>query len=148
MKKKIKKRAGELANFILRLFRISVKRKHSHIMDTINQVAKTCHYVNKAYCESIGDFSQPNWDNIPDHAGDIAWAWSYMVHPDLTPKQIHANWMATKEAHGWKYGPVKNMETKEHPSMVPYDQLPKEEQVKDALILAVVDSFDRDKPQF
>lgn len=32
---------------------------------TIEDVAQVCHEVNKAYCESIGDNSQPEWDTAP-----------------------------------------------------------------------------------
>ena len=31
----------------------------------IKQIAKTCHEVNKAFCESIGDASQPSWNDAP-----------------------------------------------------------------------------------
>ena len=46
-----------------------------------------------------------------------------------------------KEADGWKYGAVKNPETKEHPCYVPYEQLPAEQQKKDALFIAIVHSL-------
>ena len=29
---------------------------------SFSQIAKTCYEVNKVYCESIGDFSQPKWE--------------------------------------------------------------------------------------
>jgi hypothetical protein len=46
--------------------------------------------------------------------------------------------MADKEADGWKHGPVKDPEKKEHPCMVPYGQLPAEQRAKDYLFIAVV----------
>ena len=46
--------------------------------------------------------------------------------------------MAEKVATGWKYGPVKNPDAKEHPCMVPYAELPPEQRRKDALYLAMV----------
>jgi hypothetical protein len=48
--------------------------------------------------------------------------------------------MAQKKREGWVYGEEKNAEEKTHPCMVPYDQLPKEQQFKDALFGAVVRS--------
>ncbi|CDQ41843.1 hypothetical protein [Virgibacillus salexigens] len=39
-----------------------------------NQIAELCHNVNKAYCESIGDLSQPKWEDAPDK-----------THPCLVP---------------------------------------------------------------
>jgi hypothetical protein len=32
----------------------------------IEQIAKTCHAVNKAFCEHLGDISQPTWEEAPD----------------------------------------------------------------------------------
>ena len=52
-------------------------------------------------------------------------------YPDITPKQNHDNWMKMKASQGWKYGPVKDFDKKEHPDMVPYDQLPDIEKRKD-----------------
>jgi hypothetical protein len=54
------------------------------------------------------------------------------------PSASHESWLAEKEADGWKYGPVKNPETKEHPCFVPYDQLPVEQRRKDYIFGAIV----------
>ena len=29
-------------------------------------IARVAHQVNKAYCEALGDTSQPDWENAPD----------------------------------------------------------------------------------
>lgn len=34
-------------------------------MNTID-VAQIAHEINKAYCESIGDTSQPSWEEAPE----------------------------------------------------------------------------------
>jgi len=52
-------------------------------------------------------------------------------HPDMTPEQNHDNWMKMKVSQGWKYGPIKDFEKKEHPDLVPFDQLPDIEKRKD-----------------
>jgi hypothetical protein len=49
--------------------------------------------------------------------------------------------MQEKKAAGWIYGPVKDPEKKEHPCIVPYDQLPIEQRTKDYLFKAIVDCF-------
>ena len=46
--------------------------------------------------------------------------------------------MALKLSQGWKCGPVKDPGIKEHPCLVPHDELPEEQQAKDDLFLAVV----------
>jgi hypothetical protein len=52
--------------------------------------------------------------------------------------QIHTNWLRDKIKDGWKYGPVKNSEKKEHPCMVLYNELPPEQKNKDYLFRAIV----------
>ena len=59
-------------------------------------------------------------------------------HPDAPDSAEHDAWMADKIADGWRYGEIKDAEAKTHPCLVPFDQLPREQQAKDALFRAVV----------
>lgn len=108
----------------------------------IDSVAELCHEVNRAYCVAIGDDSQLSWSEAPDwqkesvKKGVIA----RFLSP-MTPEQSHESWMKEKIDTGWSYGPIKNRETKQHPCMLPYDQLPAEQRVKDYLFAAVVANF-------
>jgi hypothetical protein len=109
-------------------------------MSTPEQIARVCHEVNRAYCASIGDHSQPAWEDAPDwqrkSATDgVAFT---LANPGATPKDSHGSWLAAKAADGWKYGPVKDPEAREHPCFVPYEQLPQEQRSKDYLFQAVV----------
>src|SRR5437879_1359495 len=38
----------------------------------VEQVAKICHEANRAYCETIGDNSQPTWEKAPQWQKDSA----------------------------------------------------------------------------
>ena len=107
-------------------------------------IAKVCHNVNKAYCESIGDNSQPAWEDAPDwqKQSAIKGVEFHQSNPNSKPSDSHNSWLAEKVANGWVYGPVKDADKKEHPCMVPYEELPKEQQTKDALFIAVVRSFE------
>lgn len=106
------------------------------------QVAKVCHEVNKAYCESIGDDTQPSWKSAPEWQKESAInGVEFHMKNDVTPEQSHENWMKDKKEDGWVYGEVKNPEKKEHHCMVDYNELPKEQRTKDYLFKAVVDSF-------
>jgi len=55
-----------------------------------------------------------------------------------TPKEAHDSWMDAYEKMGWRYGKVRDPEKKTHPDMVPFEDLPKDEQDKDAIFLAFV----------
>jgi hypothetical protein len=56
----------------------------------------------------------------------------------VRPEQSHESWWAEKQRTGWTYGPVKDAEKKTHPCCVPYAELPREQQRKDALFFAIV----------
>lgn len=110
---------------------------------TTLDIAKVCHEVNKAYCESIGDNSQPIWDDAPEwqKSSAILGVNFHLVNPNASPSASHESWLKEKEADGWKYGPVKDPDKKEHPCYVPYDQLPVSQQSKDFLFRQVIHSL-------
>lgn len=99
--------------------------------------ALVTHTANKAYCERIGDDSQPSWFDAPDWQKDSARAGvrNLIVHPETTPEQSHESWMRQKIADGWAYGSVKDVEAKRHPCMVPYAELPPSQRKKDELFI-------------
>ena len=103
-------------------------------------IAMMCHAINAAYCQSLGDDSQPTWDDAPDwqRQSAIAGVEMHLANPDATPEQSHESWYAQKEAEGWTYGEVKDAEKKEHPCFLPYDELPIEQKAKDYLFRATV----------
>ncbi|MEC0139726.1 RyR domain-containing protein [Paenibacillus macerans] len=108
----------------------------------IEQIARICHEVNRAYCKSIGDDSQLAWDDAPEWQKESAVnGVHFHLANDTTPEQSHENWLKEKISTGWVYGPVKDPDKKEHPCMVPYDKLPIEQRTKDYLFKAVVDCF-------
>jgi hypothetical protein len=106
----------------------------------IENIAKVCHEVNRAYCMAIGDNSQPSWENAPEwqKQSAIKGVDFHIVNPDAGPSASHEEWLKVKEADGWKYGPVKDPEKKEHPCYVPYEELPAEQKAKDFIFTAIV----------
>lgn len=105
----------------------------------VQLAAAAAHGANRMYCESLGDFTQPSWERASkEHRDSVLDGVRYAArHPDATPEDSHANWLKLKESEGWKYGPVKDPERKEHPCMVSYEQLLQEHKLKDSLFLAV-----------
>lgn len=101
--------------------------------------AMLCHEANRAYCQSIGDDSQPLWADAPDNIKDSALNGAAYVlnNPDSNPESQHNNWLQFKLDDGWSYGPVKDMTNKRHPCMVPYHQLPLEQRMKDTVFRSV-----------
>lgn len=106
--------------------------------EVIEACARAAHEANRAYCIAIGDVSQVGWDEAPlwqqlSARNGVAGALT-----GNTPEQSHDGWLAEKRAAGWKYGPIKNADTKEHPCFVPYADLPPAQRAKDDLFIAVV----------
>ncbi len=46
-------------------------------------------------------------------------------------KNAHEVWARERMAQGWRFGPQRDDQRKEHPSLVPYEQLPEKEKVYD-----------------
>lgn len=111
-------------------------------MIKVIRIAELCHNVNKAYCESIGDMSQPTWEEAPEwQTSSAITGVEYHLNNDVTPEMSHESWLKQKLSEGWVYGKVKDPITKEHPCIMRYDQLPKYQRTKDMLFKAVCDTF-------
>lgn len=106
----------------------------------VTDVARVCHEVNRAYCLSLGDSSQASWNDAPEwqRTSAINGVQFHLDNPDSPPSASHESWLKEKIDSGWKYGPVKNPDTKEHPCCVPYDQLPVEQRAKDFIFSSIV----------
>jgi len=111
------------------------------------QVARICHAANKAYCETIGDLSQRSWREAEDWQRNsaikgVAFRTESLangVAPAASAQ--HESWLAEKAREGWKFGPVKDVQRKEHPCFLPYEELPIEQRIKDYIFVAIVDAF-------
>jgi len=110
------------------------------------QVAMVCHEANRAYCQSLGDSSQPKWADVHGWQRDSAISGvKFHETNEATPEESHKNWLDQKVAEGWKYGEVKDVEKKEHPCCVDYSELPQDQKVKDYIFSSIVDAFKRSK---
>ena len=109
----------------------------------VTPIAELCHQVNKAYCESIGDFSQPDFEDAPQWQKDSAinGVEAHLFSGGMTQEQSHESWMKEKLDSGWVYGEVKDPVAKTHPSIVPYNELPLEQRTKDYLFKAICDFY-------
>jgi len=106
---------------------------------THTDLARVAHEVNRAYCQALGDHSQPAWEDAPQWQRDSAML-GVALHTanNVGPEASHESWMAQKVADGWKYGPVKDPERKEHPCIVPFADLSPAQQAKDFIFRGVV----------
>lgn len=99
----------------------------------LTNIARIAHEINRAICIGNGDHSQLPWDEAPEwqRASYIAGVEYKLNNIDATPEDLHEAWSKTRRADGWTFGPHKDEINKYHPCLIPYDQLPKAQQVKD-----------------
>jgi hypothetical protein len=107
---------------------------------TDEQIAQIAHEANRALQQILDSAGVPvaaSWDQFPEEerAGVIAGA--KVARYGAPPAALHDAWMREKLAAGWTYGEVKDTKAKTHPSLVPFDSLPPEEQAKDYLFSGV-----------
>lgn len=106
------------------------------------RIAAACHEVNRAYCEALGDTSQPAWSDAPQWQRDsaVSGVRMHVKHPNAGPEASHESWLLEKKLGGWIYGETKNPDATPptHPCIVPFADLPREQQAKDFIFRAVV----------
>ena len=105
----------------------------------LDQIARVCHEVNRAYCQALGDDSQPTWEDAPEWQRSSA-RMGVDLHTmgNFGPEASHISWMRQKIEEGWVYGDVKDPIKKTHPCLLPFDGLPVEQQAKDFIFRAIV----------
>jgi len=113
----------------------------------VEQIAFVAYQLNKVYCEFNDDDSQLDWYDAEEWVCEsIRNGVKFRLdNAEVSASLSHENWLAHKQATGWKYGKIKDIEKKEHPCMVPFDELPVSQQFKDVLFKAVVDAMRRMK---
>lgn len=105
------------------------------------QIARIVHEANRAVQIEQADPTIPVsnvWDAMDEETKRSAVEGVQGVMDGNTPEQSHEQWCEFKLKNGWTLGPVKNMELKEHPLLVPYGDLPESQRSKDDLFCAIV----------
>lgn len=112
----------------------------------IGHIAHICHEANRAYCATIGDKTQPCWEDAPDwqRSSAVDGVLFHLKNPGAGPEGSHNNWLKTKQEEGWVWGEVKDAEAKTHPCIVPYKDLPETQQMKDFIFVGIVHSLSAD----
>ena len=73
---------------------------------TPEQIARVAHEANRAYCQALGDNSQPAWEDAPQWQRDSAMLGVklHTENPNAGAQASHESWMAQKLAERIKHG--------------------------------------------
>lgn len=90
-------------------------------------IARVCHEVNRNYRRFLGETDSGAWAEISaeKRASIVTGVQFALDRPDLTPRESHERWMEDAANAG-------------HINLVPWEQLPREQQAKDEIFLAIV----------
>jgi hypothetical protein len=112
-------------------------------VERLYEIARVAHEINRAYCLALGDDSQVAWELSPSWQVESAinGVIFHLENPNAGPDASHNNWMKEKLENGWRLGHVKDENEKTHPCILPFEDLPKEQQAKDHLFRQVVHSL-------
>lgn len=104
------------------------------------EIAKIVHEMNRRLCQLTGDDSQTPWESVPEWQEDATYNQIlFAQHNPSAPANIHHKvWCDKKVADGWKWGPVKDVDKKEHPDLVDYYELSPVARLKDELFSIIV----------
>lgn len=67
----------------------------------------------------------------PLELADVELSDDLMSLADTMARNVHEQWAATRIEQGWRYGEERSDSRKEHPCLVPYDELDESERVYD-----------------
>jgi hypothetical protein len=91
----------------------------------------------------IGEPGAITWDQATtaQRIASMRGVTAHIKNPFMTPKQAHDAWVEDRRNEGWVWGIDKNDALKTHPWLVPWNQLPPIQRVKDSLFSSTVRAF-------
>lgn len=103
-------------------------------------MAMICHAVNRAYAGAFGDTSLVSWEESPDQQKQSVMdgVLLYLNVPTAGAHDAHARWIERKLEEGWQRGNVLDRARKLHPCLVPWVDLPPEQQAKGIIFREIV----------
>lgn len=107
---------------------------------TSEEIALACHEANRALCLAFGDDTQKPWALAERWQRDSTKAQMKFIqeNPQAGVDATHISWSEEKLDGGWVFGETKDPAKKTHPCLVPFEDLPREQQAKDYIFRAIV----------
>lgn len=108
--------------------------------EKIEKIARTAHDAIRGWRLANGQEGIPEWADAPDWmiSATKESVSAVLQNLDMSASAQHDQWMAAKLRDGWSFGETKDPAAKTHPLLIPFDELPEVERMKDTLINAIV----------
>jgi hypothetical protein len=103
----------------------------------VADIARVVHEANRAVQRSLSEEVNPPWDQAPEWMQESTVKGVEGIQAGNTPEESHAAWMQDRIERGWVWGKFKSELAKTHPDLVAYEELPREQQLKDTLFHAI-----------
>lgn len=100
-------------------------------------ISRTVHEAIRAFQAALGEREAPAWPESGAMQESTHEAVEFALR-NPTPGAQHRAWVESKIRQGWRYGERKDETEKTHPSLVAFEKLSPAEQLKDAILIAVV----------
>jgi hypothetical protein len=106
---------------------------------TIEEVAKLARNINRMYSASINDEVPEIWERSTEAEKEsMIRGVKFHIANDFTPEESHMIWVKQKINDGWCYDMNFDATLKLSPHLIPYNQLPIEQRVKDHIFRGLV----------
>lgn len=110
--------------------------------EEVVELARQIHVAMDELARALGEAGYPAWEDAPAWQREASMSSARQaLDGGLLPGQEHARWMADKLATGWRWGPDKDDRARTHPMLLPFEDLPIVEQLKDAVPWLVASRF-------
>ncbi len=115
--------------------------------DILELILTVVHNANAVLKKINGEKHEELADMEPARRAGIKAAIKYALENDTTPEESHNKWLVAQEALGYKYGVEIDRVNLLHPCMVPYEQLPAAQKLKDDMFMSIINSFKEKIPR-
>jgi hypothetical protein len=133
-----------IINFLNKYFKMeTLKVKNLSFDARCELIAQVVFAANRQYIEYIGGRAiNPSWEEAhEEHRQSLIKAIKSLITDPRTPESNHEAWCEARKSEGWKLDKVYNSSKKTHPNLIPYRELPFEEQLKDHLFMGIASIF-------
>jgi hypothetical protein len=105
---------------------------------TPEQIASIIHEANRQLRLVLGCSPGPHWTECDQQLKDSVVNGVEKALDGATPQELHEEWVVCKSAQGWTWGVIRDHRHRRHPCLVPYDELPPDQQLKNQMFQTMV----------